>query len=83
MSDASNFFNGFKKGMQSFGENIIIIVNTAMLFAVYLIGVGLTSIIAKLAKKHFLGGKISKKEKTYWEDLNLKKKPIEEYYRQF
>jgi len=70
----------FKKGMTEFSHNIIIIVNTILLLAVYLIGVGLTSLTAKLSKKHFLE---TKKEKTYWSNLNLKNKPIKEYYRQF
>jgi len=58
------------------------IINSILLTIVYLIGVGITSIIAKLFRKQFLDVKLSKKD-TYWCDLNLKSKPIEEYYRQF
>ncbi|MBI2653405.1 hypothetical protein HYX02_01200 [Candidatus Woesearchaeota archaeon] len=76
------FFSGFKKGMKNFGQNIALIVNSALLSIVYFIGVGFTSIISKIVRKHFLDTKLSKKA-TYWHDLNLKKKPIEEYYRQF
>ncbi len=78
-----NFFKGFKKGMESFGKNIAGIINAALLIIVYLIGVGLTSIIAKLFGKHFMDTKLSKKKKSYWSDLNLKKRPIEEFYRMF
>ena len=83
MKQIKLFFIGLKKGMNSFGSNVSIIVNSILLLIVYLIGVGLTSIVAKLIGKHFLETKISKNEKTYWTDLNLKKKNIEEYYRQF
>jgi len=82
MKELKQFFTGAKKGMGNFGHNIALIINTILLTFVYLIGVGLTSIFAKIVGKHFLEIKISKKE-TYWSDLNLKKKPIEEYYRQF
>lgn len=77
------FFRGFKKGVKNFGHSISIIINSVLLSLVYLIGVGITSIFAKLFGKHFLDTKISKKKETYWSDLNLKKRPIEKYYRQF
>jgi len=77
------FFKGLKKGMHNFSSNITIIINTILLTIVYLIGVGLTSIVAKIFKKHFLENKIQKEKESYWHDLNLKKKPIEEYFRQF
>lgn len=78
-----NFFIGVKEGTKLFGETISGIVNFILLSFVYFIGVGVTSIIAKLSKKRFLELKISEKEKTYWSELNLTKKPLEEYYRQF
>ena len=81
MINLKQFFEGFRKGMKNFGYNIALIINTILLTLVYLIGVGLTSIFAKIVKKHFLEMKLSKS--SYWSDLNLKKKPIEEYYRQF
>jgi len=76
------FYIGFKKGNGEFGHNIALIVNTILLSFVYIVGVGLTSLIAKMFRKDFLEIKKSKK-KTYWSDLNLKKKSINEYYRQF
>ena len=82
MKKLKQFFKGIKKGMGEFGYNIVLIMNTALLSFVYLIGVGLTFITAKIFGKHFLGTKLSKKE-TYWSDLNLKKKKFEDYYRQF
>ena len=83
MSGLKRFFSGFKKGLKSFGHNISLVVNSVLLTIVYLIGVGATSIVAKLIGKHFLDKKISKEQSTYWSELVLKKKPIEEYYRQF
>ena len=76
------FFKGFKKGFKDFGHNVSIIINSVLLAIVYFVGVGLTSLIAKVCGKHFLEMKLSK-NKTYWSDLNLKKKTIQEYYRQF
>jgi hypothetical protein len=77
------FFKGIGEGFKEFGQNITLIVNTLLLFLVYILGVGLTSLAAKLFRKHFLDKKVSKKQKTYWKTLNLKKKNIETYYRQF
>lgn len=74
--------NGFKEGIKDFGENITIIVNSLLLGLVYLIGVGITSLFARITKKRFLDTKISN-EKSYWKDLNLKKERLKNYYRQF
>jgi len=83
MRELKQFFNGFMEGMKNFGQGIALIINSVLLTIVYLIGVGFTSIFAKPFRKHFLDMKLSKKKETYWSDLNLKKRPIEEYYRQF
>ena len=77
------FFNGLKKGQKNFGEDIQSLVNFFFLTFVYFVGAGLTSIFAKLFRKHFLELNFDKKAKTYWSELNLTKKPLEEYYRQF
>lgn len=76
------FFSGLRAGMKGFGENIGILVNSVLLMTVYIIGVGLTSIFARLLRKRFLDTKPSK-TKTYWSDLNIKKKSMDAYYRQF
>ena len=82
MDQAKQFFNGFKKGLEQFGGNIGLIVNSVLLSVVYFLAVGVTAFFAKLARKHFLETKLSKKG-TYWAELNLKKKKTEEYYKQF
>lgn len=82
MSELKQFWDGFKSGVKGFGECIAVIINTVLLSVVYIIGVGITSIVAKISGKHFLENKISKRS-TYWTNLNLKKKHIDTYYRQF
>lgn len=83
MSGVKEFANGFSKGMRSFGDNISLIVNSVLLSVAYFLGVGLTAIVAKVAGKNFLEKKTSSEAKSYWSDLNLKKKEFREYYRQF
>lgn len=83
MSYTGQFLKGFRKGMHDFGQTLVIIINSSLLLIVYVIGVGLTSIFAKICGKHFLETKISRKKETYWSDLDLKRKDIESYYRQF
>lgn len=82
MKILKQFLKGFQKGMNNFGSSISIIINSALLTIVYFIGVGITSIIAKIVGKHFLDIRKIKKD-TYWENLNLKNKSIEDYYKQF
>ncbi len=83
MSFAKQLFVGFKAGFGKFGHNLSLIVNSLLLSVVYLLGVGSSSIIAKIFGKHFLNLKVDKKKDSYWSELDLKNKPIEEYYRQF
>lgn len=75
-------FDEFKEGIKNFGSNISTIVNTILLLLVYLMGIGITSLVAKLFKKHFLQKK-NLNNKSYWTDLNLKNKQKEDYLRQF
>jgi len=76
------FIEGFKEGQKSFGESIAVIINSFLLTLVYVFGVGATSIIAKILGKKFLDLRFENKA-SYWEDLNLSKGPMKEYYRQF
>ncbi|MEK6939951.1 MAG: hypothetical protein AABX31_04440 [Nanoarchaeota archaeon] len=69
--------------MKQCGEKITVFVNTMLLLLVYFIGVGLTSLLARLLKKSFLELKPSKKTSSYWIDLNLQKQEREKYYKQF
>lgn len=82
MKNANPFVKGFTTGFRNFGHNVTNVVNFALLLLVYLIGVGSTSIAAKLSKKRFLDLNLTK-EKTYWKERNLGKQPLENYYKQF
>tara|TARA_B100000315_G_C14167458_1_gene402973 strand:- start:186 stop:431 length:246 start_codon:yes stop_codon:yes gene_type:complete len=75
-------WKGFKSGTKLFGNTIATLINTILLTLVYFIGVGITTLFAKIRKKHFLQNKPTSKD-SYWSDLNLKKQPMEKYYRQF
>ncbi len=82
MAPIKSFFKGFLKGFRKFGHMLASGVNFILLFLVYFTAVALTSIVAKLLGKHFLN--IKKKDaESYWEDFNLGKEPVENYYRQF
>ena len=83
MNKLKDFLKGLKKGQKKFGENISIIINSILLSFVYFIGVGLTAITAKIVRKRFLDLEMDKICKTYWSELNIIKKPLKEYYRQF
>ena len=83
MNAAMQFFKGFREGMHDFSSSISTIVNSTLLTIVYLIGVGVTALLAKMFKKKFLEISCSEKKESYWSDCDLKKKPLEEYYRQF
>ncbi|MGV8141797.1 MAG: hypothetical protein ACP5NW_05135 [Candidatus Woesearchaeota archaeon] len=72
----------FLKGFKDFGVIITTIVNSILLSITYILGVGITSIIARASGKRFLDVKKEKK-KTYWKDYNLKKEDKDKYYRQF
>lgn len=76
------FFRDVKKGQRTFGEDMQYIINFIMLTFVYFVGVGITSIFAKIFNKQFLDMEFSKQEKTYWKDYGKKGK-IEDYYKQF
>ncbi len=81
MVKIKQIFDEFMEGSKMFGEFISAIINLILLSFVYFIGVGLTSIVAKIFRKRFIDNKPSKK--SYWKELNLATHPFEEYYRQF
>jgi|TARA_Y100000310_G_C20554072_1_gene749620 hypothetical protein len=79
---ARDFLNGLKEGNRMFGEDIASVINFILLTFVYLFGVGITSMIAKLSGKNFLEIKNFNKD-SYWSKLDLDKREKGEYYRQF
>jgi membrane protein DedA with SNARE-associated domain len=83
MNMMQKFFQGFRRGFASYSHDLAGIISVLLLTLAYFIGVGLASMFSRIFGKHFLKTKRSKQSRTYWKDLNLKKTPIEEYYRQF
>ena len=82
MSDFKSFAIGLKEGFVSFGYLITNVINFVLLFFVYFVGIGLTSIFAKIFGKHFLDLG-SKDKKTYWVDHKVTKQKMGAYYRTF
>ncbi len=78
-----HFFHAVKRGVTSFGETISVIVASVLLLVVYVVGVGVTSIVAKVFGKHFLDTRVSEEKKTYWVDISSKSDSLDECYRQF
>ena len=84
-----SFFKGFKKGMREAGLCSAMVINSMLLLVVYFVAVGVTALIARISGKRFMETTresfrdSSRRKKSYWSDLNLKTKPLNEYYRQF
>ena len=80
MSNLKLFIRGFMKGFRNFSHVITDVVNFIFLLIVYIFGIGPVSIISKAFGKHFMD---LKKSGSSWVKRDLKKRPIEEYYRSF
>ncbi len=82
MRGLGGFLRGLKDGMKHFGKNINLLINSVLLFIVYVVGVGLTKIVAVCVGKRFLETRISEKKTTYW--IRMKEgKEFDEHLRQF
>ena len=75
----NDFLSGFKEGFQSFGHGVAKVVNVVVLTIVYFLGIGVISVIAKIARKEFLSLKLDYERGTYWEDYE----ECEDYERMF
>jgi hypothetical protein len=79
-----SLWRGLRAGFRAFGDDIATLINTLLLLVVYIVGVGVTSIIAKLTGKRFLKRKIaSVGAKTYWNDIKDEKPELDTHFRQF
>jgi uncharacterized membrane-anchored protein YhcB (DUF1043 family) len=76
-------FDGFKHGFEDFGHTIGNLVNSILLSITYIVGVGPTSLIAKIVRRSFLDTRPDAEMESYWTEIDSGKKPIEEHYRQF
>jgi len=81
MKNENLFVKGLKTGFRTFGFKVTNVINFVLLFLVYFIGVGITSLAAKIAKKKFLN--LKPEGNTYWKEHNLGKQDLKDYYRQF
>lgn len=77
------FYAGFRAGMEKFGMNLAVLVNSVLLLLAYIFGVGLTSYAAKISGKKFLELKPQKDRKSYWEPLDYSEGEMKDFYRQF
>ena len=77
LSATVNAFIKFGKKVGEFNSKVL-------LTAVYITAIGLTSVIAKAARKHFLELKIQPEKPSYW-NINPKQKQttMEEFKRSF
>ena len=82
MNNFIEFVKGFRKGFKDFAFKVTDVINFILLFFVYYLGVGLTSIIAKVFRKHFLDLNFKDKN-SYWVRHKQTSKKIDEFYRQF
>lgn len=72
-----------KDGQKEFGKTIATLVNSILLTIVYLVGVGVTSIIARIIGKKFLDVSPDSQRLSYWEVKEASTDNIKEYLRQF
>ena len=82
MNKINLFFKGLQQGFKNFGHTITGVINFFMLLIVYILGIGIISIISKLVGKHYLDLKKSG-SKSNWHEHKVTKQPLEKYYRTF
>lgn len=82
-TSSRQFFRYVRDGAEFFGETIGTAVNTVILFAVYIIGVGLSALLAMAFRKQVLDMDIDRERASYWHGIPVEEKTPEEYVRQF
>lgn len=76
-------FSFFKKTAEKIGLTMAFVVNSLLLLVVYTIGVGLTSVVAKIVGKRFLEIRPSSEMSSYWNDVVPRKKSFGDHFKQF
>lgn len=76
-------FKGIYEGLGQFGKVVSSFINLILLFIVFLFGIGLVSIFAKIFGQKFLEMKRPKNISTYWQDSVMSKRKKEDFYRPF
>ena len=72
--------------VKKWGKLINLVVNTILLSLVYILGVGITSLIAKLFRKKFLDVElniIEEGKESYWQTIQYTDETLKDHYRQF
>ncbi|MBR9706737.1 hypothetical protein GOV14_06900 [Candidatus Pacearchaeota archaeon] len=77
------FFKGFIQGQKEFGKSITVLVNSIILTAVYIFGIGITCVFAKLFRKQLLELRLEKDKKSYWKDYHQNSNKMEDCCNQF
>ena len=80
MGNGKIFLKSYARGFQTFGLHVSTVVNFVLLLIVYFVGIGLTSLFGKAARKKFLD--LNPESKTYWTELKLSYKE-EDYKKMF
>ncbi len=83
MKVITDFIIGFKEGVLEFGLSLNAFVNSFFLTIVYVMGVGLTSVFAKILGKQFLDTRIDQKSVSYWTENPQNEITIDDCFRQF
>lgn len=76
-----NFIKGFKKGFKNFGTSVTNVVNFIILLIVYILGIGLSAIVARVVGKKFLD--LSHNKDSYWVTTPIGTEDKDEYYRMY
>jgi len=72
-----------REGAAEFGEAIGKMVSFVLLSVIYVVAVGLTSLIGKLVGKVFVEMNIVRTRTSYWEDVDISTDKYERYLRQY
>ena len=76
-------FKGIYEGLGSFGRIVSGIVNFFLLLIIYLLGIGLVSLIFKFRKKKFLSLGWNSELKSYWADSPILHRKKGDYFKPF
>lgn len=76
-------FKGIYEGLGVFGRIVGGIINFFLLLVVFIFGVGLVSLIAKLFGKRFLYLGWDSSAKSYWTESPALKRKKEDYFKPF
>lgn len=74
---------GLIRVIKQVGKKIGWVVTTILLIVIYLVGIGVSALIAKSIRKHFLKLKPEKDKTTYWLNKTRTEITLEDFQRSF